>query len=351
MSTGDFHGGDTHIGDFHDSGGGFFGGGDGFGGGGDSFFPGLGGGDYYDTPSDLGASDSKYGKLVAIIPWAVMGTFILVFFTIEFFFETLPGVNIYNLLLFCAGYVLLGISMKDYGRTSALMSIRRGKLPKYTGEVRNGRYVSGALCDGRSWAVENNKHYLISVFDSDFGTDNAEKLYDTMKRTPGILWMNLFVWPAAGIFFTLSHVFFYELIIPIFEKRIMTDQAFAFVDALTFYLPSILVLLSGAACFIIVRIRDSIISKCAIRIVKDNLAAEEKREAEDFIAAQLGKKWYYNTCPNCGAEAKETQSACTVCGSSLEVPSSGNINTGAVHRLSSGKVTGISDDLTDEGSN
>lgn len=49
MSTGDFHGGDTQIGDFHVSGGGFFGGGDGY--------------------------------------------FILVFFTIEFFFETLPGIS------------------------------------------------------------------------------------------------------------------------------------------------------------------------------------------------------------------------------------------------------------------
>ena len=30
MSTGDFHGGDTHIGDFHDYGGGFFSGSDGY---------------------------------------------------------------------------------------------------------------------------------------------------------------------------------------------------------------------------------------------------------------------------------------------------------------------------------
>jgi len=49
MSTGDFHGGDTHIGDFHDSGGDFFGGSDGY--------------------------------------------FIIVFFTIEFFFESLPVIS------------------------------------------------------------------------------------------------------------------------------------------------------------------------------------------------------------------------------------------------------------------
>ena len=57
MSTGDFHGGDTHIGSFHDSGGGDFSGGGGF-------FDVSGGSDFYDAPYD--GSGSAGGKIVII---------------------------------------------------------------------------------------------------------------------------------------------------------------------------------------------------------------------------------------------------------------------------------------------
>ena len=338
MSTGDFHGGDTHIGSYHDSGGGdFFGGG-----GGDGF--GFGG-DYYDDPYGV-PSGGVGGRLPSIISFAVMGSLIVIMVSFEIFSSSITGINLINLSIFCAGFILLGFGMKDYARTSALGSIRRGNIPKYTGDVRHGKPTEDALCDGRSWAALNKKYYLVSFFDSDFGTDNAEKVYDTMKRTPGIIWMNLFVWAGAVIAFTFSHVFCYELIIPYFERASMSDQAFAFIDALTFYLPSILVLLCGAACFFIVRVRDSILHKCAIRIVKDNEAVEERKETEDFIAGELFKKWYYNTCPNCGAQADETQSACKVCGSSLEVLSFENSSPGSVHRLTSKPATDLPEDLT-----
>ena len=340
MSTGDFHGGDTHIGSYHDSGGGdFFVGGDLFGFG--------GGSDYYDSYSDpYGGSPGIVGKLITLIPFAMMGTLIITLVTIEIFGSSFSSVNIFNLCLFCAGFVLLGFGMKDYGRTSALGSIRRGKMPKYAGDVRHGGPTEDALCDGRSWAVENKNCYLISFSDSEFGTDNAEKVYDTMKRTPGIIWMNLFIWAGAAAAFTISHIFCYELIIPYFERAIMSDQVFAFIDALTFYLPSVLVLLCGAACFFIVRVRDNILHKCAIRIVKDNEAVEKRKEAEDYIASQLSKKWYYNICPNCGASADDTQSACKVCGSSLEVLSFESQYPGSVHRLASKPVTDLPEDLS-----
>ena len=54
-------------------------------------------------------------------------------------------------------------------------------------------------------------------------------------------------------------------------------------------------------------------------------------------------------CPNCGAEAAVTQSACKVCGSSLEVPSSENAFSGAVHRLSVGAFTAPGDGNKDTG--
>ena len=337
MSTGDYHGGDTHIGSYHDSGdGGFSGGGD--------FFDVSGGSDFYDAPYD--GSGSAGGKIASAVPAAIIVTLVITWISFEIFASSFTGINIINMCLFCAGFVLLGLGMKEYARTSALGSIKRGKIPKYTGDVRHGKPSDDALCDGRSWAVENKNLYLISFFDSDFGTDNAEKVYDTMKRTPGIIWMNLFVWAGAVFAFTISHLFCYELIIPYFERKVMSDQAFAFIDAMTFYLPSILVLLCGAACFFIVRVRDNILHKCAIRIVKDNEAVEGRKKTEDFIAGELFKKWYYNTCPNCGAQADETQSACKVCGSSLEVLSFENSSPGSVHRLTSKPATDLPEDLT-----
>ena len=325
MSSGDFHGGDFHSGSYHDSGGGDFGGG---------FF---GGGDYYDSP-DGGSFGS--GSVNGVPTWLSLisyGVFMFLCILCVIFNDHLglfSGFNALDLLFILTGIVLLVLGMKNYRRTFALSYIKRGKMPKHEGSVWHGKCTLEALGDSKSWAVEGINHYQISFLDGEFGTDNAEKVYDTMKRTPGIIWMNLIVWVAISVVSIISHVFFYELVIPVFENSIMSDQAFAFIDALTHYLPSFLVLLSGAACYIIVRVRDNILHKCAIRIAKDNEAVEERLKTEEYIALQLSKKWYYNTCQNCGAEAQATQSACKVCGSSLEVPNFDNSNPGAVHRLS-----------------
>ena len=323
MSSGDFHGGDTHSGSFHDSDiGGSFG----------------GGGDYYGSPGDYysdGGAGNAFFSSSSFISAGMYGLIWLLFIIINASFNFVSGFKVLDLILITSGIVLLALGMKDYRRTFALSYIKRGKMPKHEGSVWHGKCTLDALGDSKSWAVEGKNHYQISFLDGEFGPDNAEKVYDTMKRTPGIIWMNLAVWVVISVISIISHVFFYELIIPAFENAVMSDQAFAFIDALTHYLPSVIVLLCGAACFIIVRVRDNILHKCAVRIAKDNEAVEERLKTEEYIAFQLSKKWYYNTCPNCGAEASATQSACKTCGSSLEVPDFERSYPGSVHRLTS----------------
>ena len=114
----------------------------------------------------------------------------------------------------------------------------------------------------------------------------------------------------------------------------MTDEAFAFMDDFIFYLPSILTLLCAVTGLIMVKVKDKLLYKCAYRIVHDNIAAEERMKTESIIASKLSSKWYYNRCPNCGAEASKALRICTHCGASLEVKSFEDGISGAIHRIS-----------------
>ena len=74
--------------------------------------------------------------------------------------------------------------------------------------------------------------------------------------------------------------------------------------------------------------------KCALSIVEDNNAAFDRMKTEASIALALSNKWYYNNCPNCGAEAKIDMRNCNHCGSSLEVKDINKEQVSAVHLIS-----------------
>ena len=121
---------------------------------------------------------------------------------------------------------------------------------------------------------------------------------------------------------------------------IMTDEAFAFIDDFVFYFPAGLTLLCAILCFAMVKVRDSLLHKCAVRIVEDNNAAYEKMKTENYIAQALSSKWYYNNCPNCGADAKKDTRICTHCGTSLEVKNIATEQVSSVHRISAAAENG-----------
>ena len=325
MGSGGFHGGSSHSGGHHSSGGGFSGG---FSGGGGHHS----GGGYHGGSS---GGDSGLGGMFGI---AVKVVIVLIASAVSFLCKvaegSVPGLNLVNLGIFCVSAVFFFLGLKEYDRTEILNEFKKEYQPKIMGHVWKGDYSSDKLGDKQTWVDEYRKQYRIAFFDREYGEENTKAVREMMERTPRILWMKTFTWLWIGIISFISTFFFYELVIPIFENMIMTDFAFAFIDELVFYLPSVITLSCSIACFVIVKIKDDLLYKCAVRIVNDIFAAEKRVRTESFIASQLSKKWYYNYCPNCGAEASRAIRSCTYCGTSLEVKSFENTLVGAVHLIS-----------------
>ena len=320
MASGGFHDSGSHSGSFHSSGGGssFSGGSSGGGGGGGSY------GSYDGDPGDAVV-------LFAYLAAAVIGGIIT--FLMKVAHNEIPGLNLINLAMFLVSSVFLIKSISEYHRTKALAFFKEYGPGKNLTYIWKGDSVSKIETDSKSW-YGYNKCYFIAFYDMEFGDENAEKAYETMKSTPKIIWVSPTVWLVLSIVCLVSTFFFYESIIPFFEHAIMTDFAFAFVDHLVFYFPAILCLLFAVGSFVLTKVKDNFLYECAVRVVKDNKAAAEKLEKENAISAKLSNKWYYNICPNCGAYPSQVLKHCDHCGASLEVDSFENGTQSSVHKIS-----------------
>ncbi len=325
MARGGHHGGGFHGGGHHFSGGGFHGGG-GFGGG--SYHGGSyhGGGGYADEGEDL------IVKFIFVVIVAVA------YFAYAVAIGNVPGMNLINLGMFAVSVLFYFLALKAFGRQEGIYHLHQTsifpKLQVWKADYKN--YApAGTVSDKVSWAEKSGSKYRIAFYDRDFGEENIRKVNELIKRTPKIIWMSSVVWLIVGIFFACATPVFYEFLIPYFETREMTDEAFAFVDELIFYLPAGITLLSALSCYILMVVRDNLLHKCALRIVEDNNAAFERMKTEEFIVSTLSSKWYYNNCPNCGAAAENDMLYCNHCGTSLEVEDKDKANISAVHLISS----------------
>ena len=320
MASGGFHDSGSHSGSFHSSGGGssFSSGSSGGGGGGGSY------GSYDGDPGDAVV-------LFAYLAAAVIGGIIT--FLMKVAHNEIPGLNLINLAMFLVSSGFLIKSISEYHRTKALAFFKEYGPGKNLTYIWKGDSVSKIETDSKSW-YGYNKCYFIAFYDMEFGDENAEKAYETMKSTPKIIWVSPFVWLVLSIVCLISTFFFYESVIPFFEHAIMTDFAFAFVDHLVFYFPAILCLLFAVGSFVLTKVKDNFLYECAVRVVKDNKAAAEKLEKENAISAKLSNKWYYNICPNCGAYPSQVLKHCDHCGASLEVDSFENGTQSSVHKIS-----------------
>ncbi|WP_034447600.1 hypothetical protein [Butyrivibrio sp. AE2032] len=324
MASGGFHGGGGHSGGHH--GGGFGGGfgGSGFSGGGYSG-GGFSGGGYSGN-----GDESLTGCFSA---YAIVGFVIFLYMLAMVLEGFLPGLNWLNLIIFFVSIFFYLYGLKEYDRTSVVSYFLKGYVPSFGMRIWKGDRPYGISRDRKSWA-KSKDCFCISFFDKEYGEENKKKVGELIGRTPKILWLNLFMWMWIGFVCMVVNLFFYEAVIPFFERATMSDQAFKFFDEFIFYLPSLLCLLSSLICCLIVKIRDKLLYQCAVRVVGDIDAAEERLKTEEFITSQLSRKWYYNNCPNCGAEASKALRSCTFCGASLEVKSFDYGLSGAVHRIS-----------------
>lgn len=325
MARGGHHGGGFHSGGHHFSGGGFHGGGGSFGGG--SYHGGgyHGGGGYVDDDDAM------------IVKFAFIVIFALAYFVYAVAEGDVPGMNLINLGMFAVSILLFFLALKECGRQEAIYHIHQSsifsKLQVWKADYKN--YApAGSVSDKVSWASKDSNKYRIAFYDRDFGEENIRKVNELIKRTPKIIWMSSFVWLILGIFSFGSNFVFYEAFIPYFETRVMTDEAFAFVDELIFYTPAGFTLLWAVSCYVLVLVRDNLLHKCALRIVEDNNAAFERMKTEEFIVSTLSSKWYHNNCPNCGAAAENDMLYCNHCGTSLEVEDKDKANISAVHLIS-----------------
>lgn len=314
MGHGGHHGGGFHGGGHH---GGFHGGG--FHGGGGHYGGYYGGSGYSDDPGEAKAVlwIRLFMIYICLIALSVSGD--------------ITFLNPININIFAAGIVFAAIGLRTQSRTAVISKIK-GNLPVLLGDIAfNGDRPIERYGDGSIWAGKKSKKYRINFHHEEYGTICREVVEDTISRTPRIVWTNLWVWVIGiGIGFFIN-LFFYESVIPTFENMWMSDEAFAFIDDLVYYFPSLVCLLSGIICFVLAKVRDSILHKCACRIVQEISSMKEKAASEKTIKTELMKKWYYKVCPNCGAAAGVLKS-CGSCGSSLEVKD-GDVLNSSVYRM------------------
>lgn len=330
MASGSFHDSGSHSGSFHSSGGGGS-----FGGGGSSFGGGGGGGSY----SGGSYSDGDGDDAVVIFCYLAMVVIGAIFtFFVKLFQNEIPGLNVVNFIMFLVSGGFLIKSLSEYRRTKALSDYKYPGMGKSLSYIWKGDSVSKTETDTKSW-YGYNKCYFLAFYDSDFGDENVNKAFETMKSTPKILWISPYWWLTFSIICFISTFFFYETVIPFFEHAIMTDFAFAFFDVLVFYLPALLSLAFSIGSFVIAKVKDNLMYECTVRAVNDNKASINKLIKESEIDTKLSSKWYYNICPNCGASPSLKLRNCDSCGSSLEVDFSSGITPPAVHRISSSTLS------------
>ena len=114
---------------------------------------------------------------------------------------------------------------------------------------------------------------------------------------------------------------YYELVIPVFEKTMEDGPAFTFIDYLTFYTPVIFMVLFLA--YLIagrvymknhhLKVEEQVTEKLVEKNTEIQKALDEKAE---FL-----KHKYYTNCPNCGAAREENRNVCSFCGASLIIES------------------------------
>ncbi len=357
MASGGFHGGGFHSGGHHSGGGGFHSSGGGFhssggggfhssgggfhssGGGGFHGSSGgrFSGGGYFSDGDNYENDGYVFQNMFTMFAMAVIAAVAVIGFLFSLIrTNSIPGLNFINLGIFCASLVIYFMALKETGRTSDIYYFDYVDLNRVGGRVYKvkGYRPADAIGDKRTWASKNGSQYSISFFDREFGVENANKVYEAKQRTPKIVWMKTKVWGILMLISFIVNFFFYEAVIDVFENMIMTDIAFFFIDEFVFYFMSVLTLLFSIAALVCIRARDKILHECALRIVEDNMAFEERNKTEQFINSQLSKKWYYNNCPNCAAEANKSLTYCLSCGTSLEVPSFADEASGSVHRIS-----------------
>lgn len=316
MASGGFHDTDTHSGSFHSSGGG------------GGFHSSCGGYGSYDSGGGSGGGEGSGGG------WIGMFVYIAMYMALHIdALEYLSATHLISLVMVIAVFLLFFPEVQDRKRFAVIKKFwNRNAVVHETG-VWSAEYSDNRIGSDETWYDRFGKKYSILFTEEKYVLGNVKEVLKTVKRTPRIIWVSPSVWFALSLICAICNLFFYELVIPIFERTYMTDEAFAFFDVLTLLLPSVLALTFAVMNKVFVKIKDNLLYECAVRIINDRRAKANRESTERAIDRKLSKKWYYNNCPNCGAKADYHLKTCQNCGSSLEVVTASGGAAGAIHRL------------------
>lgn len=321
------HDGGSHSGGHH---------GDGFNGGLGDFF------DNNDGPIDLGLPDLEKGSFKYYASRVGIILVLIVFGCCMNFFR-FSGFNIPNTIVFALAFLLFFIyDFSGRGNTKAIKNFKQKDVPgasekicREWEEMRPYDYYGTA----ETWASHKGNYYSISFYNKDNRESALREVHKTVHRTPSIIWVSSLVWLIIAIACVMCNLFFYELVIPIFEKAKMTDITFAIMDEVVFYFPCVIALISGIICLALGKSRHKILHACAMRIVEDNYASNVRIKTMGVIETRLSYKWFYDKCPNCGQEVPTDITTCEFCGSSLEVLDP-DPDMAGIHQLSDINIKG-----------
>lgn len=319
MSRGGHHGGSFHSGGHHGGGGGFSGGG---------HYSGrhYGGGGY-----SGGFNANRF--LIDIIIIALALLYLGLYCLYMAFQSSFDAINVPIMILSIALFVVASFTK---GKVSAVQDLKRSPTPHSCANAMYDKVYSRGgygTKDGVSWYT-NDKFCLI--FDERYSRkENLRMAHEEIKKWPFILKINDVVWPICAVIWFIANLFFYEKVIPFAENAIMSDQAFAFIDDLVYYLPAIMMLLNAVAALVIGIVRLKFARKVCIYVVNTNISNQVIAETGEEIEVIIEQLWYHDTCPNCSGDALSHDTRCKNCGSSLKILNPASVPVDKRHQVQS----------------
>lgn len=124
----------------------------------------------------------------------------------------------------------------------------------------------------------------------------------------------------AGIVINLiifAFNWYYELVIPIFEKTMEDGPLFTFIDYLTYFTPLIMAVLFAAYIVAGQIYMKKHHEKVEQQVTEKVIEKNDKLQKELDAKAEFLKHKYYTNCPKCGAPRQENMAECSFCGASL----------------------------------
>ena len=267
MASGGYHGGSSHSGGFHSSSGGSSSGG------------GSSGGGYSGGYGDFGGGSPGEGFMV--IGVIILAITLFIFAHIQK--GTIPGINLISLSLYAiTGFAFIP-GIKSHKRVAEIERIRfkhvirsdSGISSEFISPVRRGTK--------ETWVGKNDKNFRISFKEERFGDKNLIRVKEMMRKRPVtvLLWPKVFL--VIAVIWFLSAPFIAEFTRNLLVPRPISVKKIDEIVKNVSYVQAGLTLIFPILSTILVKVRENLLYKFAVKIVDENdkeLMAESAADSE-----------------------------------------------------------------------